>query len=211
MSSRATQFLLLPLLWVCCDCLSFSFKEVQKIECPFSDNIRSFLHDDKLQRKITVNWVRTHQVEAWKSSRSTLVTNKNAYPEIDKYEIPMKLRNRNKLFYVQTTYKSAVKLPKILKTIMKTTIKTNTIRKSFVIGNREYKLIKITGVPLIHHISIFSRSVYMKDGSVYTSHNVETGEIPFWALWSQHLVQGIIRDSASDFQKQVTIDLCRYK
>ena len=211
MSSRATQLLLFSLLWACCDCLSFSFKEVQKIKCSCSNNVRTFLHDDSLQRKITVNWVRTHQVEAWKSSRSTFVTNKNAYPEIEKYGIPMKLRNKNVLFYMQTTYASSVKLPKILKTIMNTNIKTNTIRKSFVIGNREYKIIKITGVPLIHHISIFSRSVYMKDGSIYTSHTVETGEIPFWALWSQHLVQGIIRDSATDFQKQITIDLCRYK
>ena len=42
-----------------------------------------------------------------------------------------------------------------------------------MIGNREYKLIKITGVPLAITYHIFALGLH--EGSLYTSHNVETG------------------------------------
>ena len=49
-----------------------------------------------------------------------------------------------------------------------------------MIDNCEYKVVHITDIPLINFIKIYSKSVFTADGSVFTSHSVETG-IPFWA------------------------------
>lgn len=189
--------------------LKFSFREVQKIPCPHTNNVRTFLHNDKLQRGITTHWTKTHKITDWSSSRSKVVTTPGAYEEIERYGIPTHSTKGKGLFRMHTTYESYVHIPKILKTIMKTKIKTKTAKTSYVIDNREYKVVHITDIPLINFIRIYSKSVFTADGSVFTSHSVETGDIPFWALWSQHLIQNIIRDSATDFQRQITIDMCK--
>lgn len=208
--SRAFPALLAILFLSGANALKFSFNEIQAIKCDFPSKVREFLHNDPLQKRITQNWVKTHEIDDWHSTRSILVSDAAKYPEIDKYKIPSKGKHDH-LFYMYTSYISYVQIPKILKTVMNTKIKTNTHRKSFVTSNREYKVVHITGIPLIGFITVFSKSVYMSDGSVFTSHAVETGEIPFWALWSQNLVKKIIRGSATDFQKQLTIDYCRSK
>lgn len=203
------QILLYLCLALHVSAFKFSFRESQKSKCKTSKNVRDFLHDSETMRIATTNWVKTHQVRDWKVSSSMMVTNPARYPMIHEYNIPFKTKNQKPMFYMYTTYSSSVHLPKILKTVMKTTIDTDTTKHSFVVGNREYKVVKISNVPVINFITIYSKSVYLSDGTIFTSHDIEAGNLPFWAAWARRLMKKLIQSSATDFQRQIAIDICQ--
>lgn len=188
-------------------CLSFEFTDVQKAPCDTPLEPKSVLHDDAIQKAITKNWVRTHQVSKWQTTAPIRLKTLDEHPELTRYHIEL---TSKPMMYSETRYESLVHLPSILKKIMTTEINTSTRRQSFLVGNIEYKIVTISKIPLIGSIEVFSKSVYLSDGTIYSVHAVKTGQLPWIALWAQPVVRQKVKESIQDYQKGLAHGMCEH-
>ena len=189
--------------------ISFTFHAKDSPACKPSNDLQHFLHNSELQEKITKDWIRTHELSNWKVSRPVLVTNPSDFAEIAENSIPFPHNNNEqKMFYFKTEYDSTVKLPSILKPIMKTTIYTHTVKKSFVVGNREFKVIEVSNIPLISSIKIYSKMIMYPNGVIASKNDVATGHVPWYADWAKGHIRKEITNSAQDYQKMLSNAMC---
>lgn len=203
---RPTLFLLwLLLLPAVASGLSFTFSDVQKAPCQHIVPIRPVLQDDATQKDITLSWIKTHDVSAWSTTHPVAVRDPQVYPVLKQHAVDFGSQGA---FYMKTKYNSLVELPSLLASIMDTHITTHTTRESFVAGNVEHKFATVTNIPLLGFIHVYTKSAFLPDGTLYSMHNVDTGDLPWIAIWAQDVVRRTIKDSVSDFQREVSLRLC---
>ena len=202
---RLLLALLLLLLPADIRAMSFTFSDVQKAPCQHIANLRPILQDDATQKEITLSWIKTHDVSAWSTTRAVAVRAPQAYPVLQKHAVDFGSQGA---FYMKTKYNSVVELPSVLGSIMDTHITTHTTRESFVAGNVEHKFATVTNIPLLGFIHVYTKSAFLPDGTLYSMHNVETGDLPWIAIWAQDVVRRTVKDSVSDFQREVSLRLC---
>lgn len=205
---RNTAWLLL-LCAVQASAISFTFHQKTDAACKPEGELIDFLGNSKLQYDLTKDWIRTHEVFNWKASKPILVSRPEDFPEISKHSIPIAPTNgKEKMYYIVTEYDSTVKLPSILRPIMNNVIKTHTVKKSFIMGGREFKVIEITGIPMISKIHIFSKTIMYPNGVMVSKSNAVTGHVPWYADWAKGHIKKEISSSANDYQKRLAKSMC---
>lgn len=201
--------LLAALTFLCvaapCFSMSFSFTDVQKAPCSRIVPVKTVLQDNAVQKDITLSWIKTHDVSEWSTSTPIAVRDASQYPILHKHAVEL---GGQGAFYMKTRYNSLVELPSVLASIMETQITTHTSRESFLAANIEHKFVKVTNIPLLGFINVYTKSAFLPDGTVYSMHQVDTGDLPWVAIWAQDVVRRTIQDSVSDFQREVSVRLC---
>ena len=205
------SFLFFCLLHVlCANGLSFSFETHNKSPCGYKDAYSQLIFDSDVQFQATKNWVGTHEVNSWEFSNVTVVDNPASYPEIKRFNIPVLPPDSPFVCkHFNLVYDSVVKLPDILKPLMKTIIHTKTKKSIFVIGDREFKITTVHNVPIVNVLTIYSRTFFDHTGNLISNNDVIGLELPWFAAWSIKTVKKSIIDSVNDFHKKFLSTLCQ--
>lgn len=175
--------------------------------CLYVDDFRDIAHNDALQKAVTTEWVKTHKIDNWKNSESSVVSPREFEDVSKQYPLPSSAKHA--WYRMTTTFDSYVKLPRVLQAIINKKMYIHSKKESFVLGSREYKWVHVSNVPLVSTIDISSKSVLLRNGKLMVKFKVSHGKIPWYVAWSQANVEKEIKNSTLDFYRVLSRNMCK--
>lgn len=198
---------LLLLLFTCVMAKDIEFHAEFDSACLYVDDFREIAHNDALQKAVTTEWVKTHKIDHWNNSESSVVSPRE-FEHISK-QYPLPSSAKHSWYRMTTTFDSYVKLPRVLQAIINKKMYIHSKKESFVLGSREYKWVHVSNVPLVSTIDISSKSVLLRNGKLMVKFKVSHGKIPWYAAWSQGNVENEIKKSTLDFYRVLARNMCK--